>query len=370
MTDKTPPLVLLAAGGTGGHLFPAEALAGALTRRGIVVDLATDERAARFAGHFPARKLHVLPADTMRGRSPLALARTALALGTGMFRGYALMGSLKPAIVVGFGGYPTVPPIFAGIFAKRPTLIHEANGVMGRANALLASRVTAIATGYPGILNHRPELAAKAHHTGNPVRPAVMAAAELPFSAPTSHGPINLLIFGGSQGARVMSDIVPPAIELLEPALRARLNVVQQARPEDIEAVRAIYARLGVSVELAPFFDNLPARMAQAHLVIGRSGASTVAELCVIGRPSVLVPLPGALDQDQMANAKALADAGGALLMPQNEFTPSNFAATLTRLAADPAELTALAQAARGMGRADAAELLADLVIRIGKIDV
>jgi len=370
MTEKTPPIVLLAAGGTGGHLFPAEALAGALNRRGILVDLATDERAARFAGHFPARKLHVLPADTMRGRSPMALARTAIALGTGMFRGYALIGSLKPAVVVGFGGYPTVPPIFAGVFAGRPTLIHEANGVMGRANALLASRVTAIATGYPGILANKPALAAKAHHTGNPVRPAVMTAAELPFSEPAADGPINLLIFGGSQGARVMSDIVPPAIELLDPALRARLHIVQQARPEDIDAVRATYARLGVACELAPFFDDLPMRMAQAHLVIGRSGASTVAELCVIGRPSVLVPLPGALDQDQMANAKALADAGGAILMPQSDFTPANFAATLTRLAANPAELTALASAARGMGRADAAERLADLVIRIGKIDV
>ncbi|WP_029353033.1 undecaprenyldiphospho-muramoylpentapeptide beta-N-acetylglucosaminyltransferase [Bosea sp. 117] len=359
------PVILLAAGGTGGHLFPAEALAGALGARGVLVDLATDDRAARYAGQFPARRLHILPADTVRSRSPLSLARTAFSLASGIAKGMALMRSLKPAAVVGFGGYPTVPPIMAGVFARRPTIIHEANGVMGRANALLAPRVKAIATGYPGICDGDPALAAKAHHTGNPVRPAVRAAAGAPFRAPQAGEPFHLLVFGGSQGARVMSEIVPPAIERLAPDLRARLRIVQQSRAEDIEAVRAVYDRLGVEAELAPFFDDLPARMARAHLVVGRSGASTVAELSVIGRPSVLVPLPHALDQDQLANAKALANAGGALLMPQDQFTPERFADELARLAGEPAALDAMAAAALALGRADAAERLADLVLQV-----
>ncbi|MCK0198224.1 undecaprenyldiphospho-muramoylpentapeptide beta-N-acetylglucosaminyltransferase [Ancylobacter sp. 6x-1] len=358
------PLVLLAAGGTGGHLFPAEALAGALGARGILVDLATDERAARYAGHFPARQLHILPADTVRSRSPLSLARTAASLGTGVLKGVALMRRLRPAAVVGFGGYPTVPPILAGVWARRPTLIHEANAVMGRANVMLAPRVTAIATGYPDILAASPALAAKARHTGNPVRPAVLAVTGIPFLPPEG-GRLNLLVFGGSQGARIMSEIVPPALERLDPAQRARLSIVQQCRQEDLEGVRATYDRLGVSAELAPFFGDLPARMARADLVIGRSGASTVAELCAIGRPSLLVPLPNALDQDQLANASALSRAGGALLVKQSDFTPERLAAELTRLSSTPGELAAMAETARRLGRPDAAECLADLVMEL-----
>lgn len=370
MSRAEKPLVVLAAGGTGGHLFPAEALAGVLAARGVEVDLATDARAARYAGDFPARRLHVLPAETVRGRSPIALAKTALTLGAGLFRGYRLMRALKPAAVVGFGGYPTVPPVSAAGLAGFPTLIHEANAVLGRANALLAPRVTAIATGYPDIFKDRPDFAAKAHHTGNPVRPAVIEAAAIPFVAPEPGGRLELLVFGGSQGARVMSEIVPPGVEALDPPLRARLHIVQQARPEDIDEVRATYARLGVSAELAPFFSDLPARMAKAHLVIARSGAMTVAELGVIGRPSILVPLPGAIDQDQLANATALASGGGAVLMPQSHFTPERFAELIARYAGDPGQLATMAEDARRMGRADAAERLADLVIRIAKIDV
>ena len=369
MSRAEKPLVVLAAGGTGGHLFPAEALAGVLAARGIEVDLATDARAARYAGDFPARRLHVLPAETVRGRSPVALAKTALTLGAGLFRGYRLMRALKPAAVVGFGGYPTVPPVSAAGLAGVPTLIHEANAVLGRANALLAPRVTAIATGYPDIFKDKPDFAAKAHHTGNPVRPAVIEAAAIPFDPPAPGGRLELLVFGGSQGARVMSEIVPPGVEALDPSLRARLHIVQQARPEDIEDVRTTYARLGVSAELAPFFADLPARMARAHLVIARSGAMTVAELGVIGRPSILVPLPGAIDQDQLANATALASGGGAVLMPQSHFTPERFAELVARYADNPRQLAAMAEGARHMGRADAAERLADLVIRIAKID-
>jgi UDP-N-acetylglucosamine--N-acetylmuramyl-(pentapeptide) pyrophosphoryl-undecaprenol N-acetylglucosamine transferase len=356
------PLVLLAAGGTGGHLFPAEALAAVLDARGLMVDLATDERAAHFAGAFPAREVHVLPADTVRGRSPVALARTGLALASGLVRGLALMRELKPAAVVGFGGYPTLPPLLAASLMGVPTVIHESNGVMGRANRLLAGRVSAIATGFPDLLKANPALAAKAVCTGNPLRPAALAAARVPYDAPVAGGPLRLLVFGGSQGARVMSDVVPEAIAQLPPEIRARLTVTQQAREEDLPRVRTTYDVLGLKSELAPFFDDLPARMARAHLVISRSGAGTVAELAAIGRPSILVPLPHALDQDQAANARALADIGGALALRQVEFDAGRLAGELMRFADAPDTLTQMAERARSAGVLDAAERLADLV--------
>lgn len=355
-------LVLLAAGGTGGHLFPAEALASVLKARGYDVDLATDTRAARYAGHFPARQLHVLPADTVRGRSPVALARTAFALASGLVSGLSLMRRVKPAVVVGFGGYPTVPPLMAASFSGVPTIVHESNGVMGRANRMLAGRVSAIATGFQGLLRHDPALSAKEVWTGNPLRPAALAATRVPYDPPHPGGELRLLVFGGSQGARVMSDVVPQALERLEPALRARLRVTQQAREEDMARVRAACEAMGVQAEIAPFFNDLLMRMAQAQLVVSRSGAGTVAELAAIGRPSILVPLPGALDQDQAANAAALEQTGGALVLPQPQFTPERLAAEITRLAAAPETLSQMAQAARTAGILDAAERLADLV--------
>jgi len=358
--------ILLAAGGTGGHLFPAEALASVLQARGLRVDLVTDTRAARYAGHFPARALHVLPADTVRGRSPLALVKTAVTLASGFFSGLALLRRVKPAVVVGFGGYPTLPPVLAAVLSGVPTLIHEANGVMGRANRMLAPRVSAIATGFPGICAATPALAAKAVFTGNPLRPAVIAAAA-PFSPPLPGGPLNLLVFGGSQGARVMSDIVPAACALLAPELRARLAIVQQAREEDLARVRDAYAQSGIAAEVAPFFADLPARMAAAHLVIARSGASTVAELAAIGRPALLVPLPNALDQDQATNARSLEAIGGAHVLPQAQFTPERLAQELTQLAAAPESLTNMAQAVRSAGALDAAERLADLVVHLAR---
>lgn len=359
-------LVLLAAGGTGGHLFPAEALAAALAARGFQVDLATDARAARYAGHFPARELHVLPADTVRGRSPVALARTGLALASGFVSSLALVRRLKPAAVVGFGGYPTVPPLLAASVLGVPTLVHEANGVMGRANRMLARRVSAIASGFPGVADADPALKAKAVWTGNPLRPAAVAAAATPYDPPVPGGALRVLVFGGSQGARVMSDVVPQAVERLDAALRARLHLVQQAREEDLERVTAAYARLGVESEVKPFFDDLPARIAAAHLVVARSGAGTVAELSAIGRPSILVPLPHALDQDQAANARTLAEAGAALVLRQVEFDPDRLALELHTLASEPASgpmsLTRMADRARSRGVLDAADRLADLV--------
>jgi UDP-N-acetylglucosamine--N-acetylmuramyl-(pentapeptide) pyrophosphoryl-undecaprenol N-acetylglucosamine transferase len=360
--------VLLAAGGTGGHLFPAEALAVALARRGIVIDLATDERATRYGTAFPARATHLIPSDTLRGGGPLAVARTASVLGFGIVRAYRLLARLRPAAVVGFGGYPSIPPVLAAALRRIPAVIHEQNGVMGRANRLLAARATAIATGFPGILDQDGARAAKATHTGNPVRPAVVAAAATPYPRPEPAGPLRLVVFGGSQGARIMADIVPPAMAHLEPALRARLRVAQQAREEDFARVRDTYARLGVAAEVAPFFADLPARIAAAHLVISRSGASTVAELAAIGRPAILVPLPHSLDQDQLANATVLAKAGGAILLTQAEFTAERFAGEIAALAADPPRLAVMAAAARKVGTPDAADRLADLVLRVAKI--
>jgi UDP-N-acetylglucosamine--N-acetylmuramyl-(pentapeptide) pyrophosphoryl-undecaprenol N-acetylglucosamine transferase len=265
--------------------------------------------------------------------------------------------------VVGFGGYPTVPPVLAAAWAGVPSLIHDANAVIGRANRFLAPRVAAIATSFPDVFGQRPELAAKATLTGNPVRPAVVAAAAIPYPAPGD--PLRLLVFGGSQGARVMADIVPAAIGLLEPALRARLAIVQQARDEDLARVRGAYAKLAVAAEIAPFFADLPARLAASHLIVSRSGASTVAELAAIGRPSILVPLPHALDQDQFANAGVLETAGGALRLTQDAFTPRRLAAELAGLAAASQRLTAMAAAARSVGRLDAADRLAELVQKV-----
>jgi UDP-N-acetylglucosamine--N-acetylmuramyl-(pentapeptide) pyrophosphoryl-undecaprenol N-acetylglucosamine transferase len=362
--DSRP--ILLCAGGTGGHLFPAEALAAVLNARGVAVELATDKRVAQF--QFPARAAHLIPSATLRGRNPLSLARAVATLGFGTGQALALIGSMKPAAVVGFGGYPTVPPLLAAWLRRVPTLLHEQNGVMGRANRLLAARVSAIATGFRTLKNLPPELQAKVTFTGNPVRRPVLDAASVPYRTPESDGRFDLLVFGGSQGARVMSEIVPAAVARLNPALFRRLRVVQQARAEDLDAVANEYERLGVMHECAAFFPDLPARLAAAHLVVSRSGASTVAELSAIGRPAILVPLPHALDQDQLANASVLEAAGGALTIVQREFTPERLASYLTQLAGDPAKLATMAAAAKSCGTLDAAERLADVVMKVAGI--
>ena len=319
----TAPLILLAAGGTGGHLFPAEALGVELMRRGLRVRLATDSRALRYGGLFSKDMIDVVPSETLRGRTPWSLARTGIMLAAGTAVALNLMHKLKPAAVVGFGGYPTVPPLLAARLFGIPGIIHDANAVLGRANRFLSSRVDAIATSLPGVLDRDPALAAKTTTVGTPMRPAILAAAAVKYAAPDPAGPFRLLVVGGSQGARVMADIVPGAIERLEPSLRNRLVLTQQVREEDMARVRAVYDRLEIKAELAPFFSDLPAKLASHHLVVSRSGAGTVAELGAIGRPSILVPLPGAIDQDQFANAGVLSQAGGGLRIPQAEFTSS-----------------------------------------------
>jgi UDP-N-acetylglucosamine--N-acetylmuramyl-(pentapeptide) pyrophosphoryl-undecaprenol N-acetylglucosamine transferase len=361
------PLVVVAAGGTGGHLFPAAALSAELARRGVDVALATDRRAAQYGETFPADAVHVIPSATLRARNPLAVARTVVLLGAGIVAAWRLLRRLKPRAVVGFGGYPTVPPLLAAAWRGVPSLIHEQNAVMGRANRLLAPRITAIATSFAGVADRDARLAAKTTQVGNPVRPAVIAAAKTAYGDPGA-GPFRVVVFGGSQGARVMSDVVPDAVALLLPDLQARLSIVHQARPEDLARVTDSYARSGVTAEVAPFFSDLPARIAAAHLVVSRSGASTVAELTVIGRPAILVPLPHALDQDQFANAGVLDAAGGAIRLPQTAFTPPRLAAEIAGLAAVPDRLRAMADAARALGTPDAAARLAELVLGVAGV--
>jgi UDP-N-acetylglucosamine--N-acetylmuramyl-(pentapeptide) pyrophosphoryl-undecaprenol N-acetylglucosamine transferase len=364
----TSPLILLAAGGTGGHLFPAEALGVELIRRGLRVRLATDARALRYSGLFSRDTIDVVPSATVRGRTPWSLARTAVMLAAGTAVSLNLIRRLKPAAVVGFGGYPTLPPLLAARLSGVPGIIHEANAVLGRANRFLSSRVSAIATSLPGVLDRDPQLSGKTTTVGTPMRPAILAAAAVNFVPPEPNGPFRLLVVGGSQGARVMADILPGAIERLEPALWSRLVLTQQVREEDMARVRAVYDRLKINAKLAPFFSDLPARLASNHLVVSRSGAGTVAELAAIGRPSILVPLPGSIDQDQFANAGVLAEANGALRIAQGDFTPDRLAAEISALAAEPARLAGMAAAARGAGRLDAAERLADLVMKTAGI--
>src|SRR5215471_7981050 len=352
------PMILLAAGGTGGHLFPAEALGVELIKRGFDVRLVTDSRALRYSGLFSKDIIDLVPSETVRGRSPWSLARTGLTLVAGTVMAVRLMRRLRPKAVIGFGGYPTLPPLVAARLCGVPGIIHDANAVLGRANRFLSRHVDAIATSLPGVLDRDPALAGKTTTVGTPMRPAVLAAAASSYSAPATNEPLRLLVVGGSQGARIMSDIVPGAIERLEPVLWSRLVLTQQVREEDMARVRAVYDRLKIKCELAPFFTDLPARLAANHLIVSRSGAGTVAELAAIGRPSILVPLPGAIDQDQFANAGVLAEAGGALRIAQSEFTAERLAGEIAALAAAPERLAAMAAAARSVGRLDAAERL------------
>lgn len=352
-------IVLLAAGGTGGHLFPAEALAHELKARGYAVHLVTDRRAERYAGSFPADDIHTVSSATIGSKNPVAVVKAFLSLWRGYREARSLISRLKPKAVVGFGGYPTVPPLFAAAGLDVPTAVHEQNAVMGRANKLLASRVRAIAGGF---LSPDGEYKAKMVLTGNPVRPAVIAAADQPYLPSTTGELFQLVVFGGSQGAQFFSDAVPGAIRLLPDAERQRLVVTQQARPEDRQKVIDSYATLGIRADVASFFTDMAERLAGAHLVISRSGASTVSELAVIGRPSILVPYPYALDHDQAANAAALAAQGGAQVIDQAALTAERIADLLSRAMEEPDRLESMAAAAKSTGKPDAAGLLADLV--------
>ena len=366
----TAPLVLLCAGGTGGHLFPAEALAHALKPLGVRVGLVTDERALAYAKDFPADEVHGVASATFGSRSPVAMARSAFQLAKGFAQSLWLIQRRKPAVLVGFGGYPTLPPAIAASVLGTKLVLHEQNGVIGRANRALAGRATMIATGFPLVRGIKPEWRSKMLHVGNPVRPAVRAASAIPYPDTTPGFRFSLLVFGGSQGARVMSDVVPAALAALPAEARARLHVVQQARPEDVARVEAIYEAADIAAEVAPFFKDLPQRMAAAHLVVARSGASTIAELGVIGRPALLVPLPHSLDGDQAANATQFAACGAATLVPQSEFDGTQLRQAILDGLAHPSGLTRAAGAAKSAGIPDAAERLArQLAILIGLED-
>jgi UDP-N-acetylglucosamine--N-acetylmuramyl-(pentapeptide) pyrophosphoryl-undecaprenol N-acetylglucosamine transferase len=361
-TSLENALVLVAAGGTGGHLFPAEATSTALRARGLEVELVTDSRAAKYGGAFPARAIHEIAAATPSGKSPLLRARAAVVLAGGTFQAWRLVRRVRPAAVLGFGGYPTVPPILAATLAGVPTILHEANAVMGRANRFLAPRVDRIAKGFDALGGVGASIAAKARLTGNPVRPMVLEAAKLDFPD-FDDGRLRLLVTGGSQGARIMSDIVPAAIELMPEQARRKLVLVQQARSEDLSRVREVYARLGIDAEIEPFFTDLPMRIARSHLVVGRAGASTVSELAVIGRPAILVPLPHSLDQDQAANAREFSACGAGTVIAQSAFSPQWLATFLCEALADPEGLARSAAEAKRTGIVDAADRLAQLVL-------
>ena len=355
-------LVLLAAGGTGGHLFPAEALAFALAARGWTIHLATDHRIESYGRHFPAEAIHYIRSATIT-RSPVAGARALFCLATGLLQARLLIRRLKPAAAIGFGGYPTVPPILAAV-GRVPTIIHEQNAVFGRANRFLAPHVTRIATSVPDV-GGTEKMKDRVVLTGNPVRTAVIAAAAMPYPVRGAADPFRLMVFGGSQGAQFLSDVVPSAVAMLGRDVQARMRITQQCRPEDIGRVRQAYELLGVEAELLPFFEDLPKRIAAAHLVVSRSGASTCAELAVIGRPAIMVPLPHALDQDQKANAEVLASAGAGWMIPQAELTPQRLAAELERFVNGPERLAQAAAAARAISRPDAVDRLADLVEKV-----
>jgi UDP-N-acetylglucosamine--N-acetylmuramyl-(pentapeptide) pyrophosphoryl-undecaprenol N-acetylglucosamine transferase len=364
------PLFLLAAGGTGGHVFPAEALGAELLRRGFRVMLATDVRGAALGLNTPGLHMKVLPSSGIVGRGRLDRLKSAAVLAYGCFRAWKLVRREKPVAVVGFGGYPSVPPLLAGRLAGLPLVVHEQNSVLGRSNRLVARRAAAIATSFPETRGLDSTLVPKCVWVGNPVRAAVAAVGEQLYTPPGEiDGDIRLLVTGGSQGARTFAEVVPKALADLPEDMRARLLVWQQARTDQIADVKAIFEEAGIRAEILPFFGDMDRRLAEAHLCIGRAGASTVAELAAAGRPSLLVPLPNSADDHQAINARYMEEAGAAWVMTQTEFQPAALGRRLYNLFRDGERLAAAAASARRLARADAARRLADLVLNAARLD-
>jgi len=358
LTTRT---ILLVAGGTGGHLFPAAALAQELARRGFAVELATDERAEQYGNDFPARAVYKVPSATFTSRSPLAVATTLGRLAKGFIQARRLLEMVQPLVVIGFGGYPTLPPIMAARSLGIPTMIHEQNAVMGRANRFLSRFADAIALSFTPTKRLRRSAEGRARLTGNPVRDTVLSYRNVAYTPPEAAGRLLLLVFGGSQGAHFFSEVLPPALEMMPSPFRWRLTVVQQVRQEDLAAVREAYKEANIAAHLAPFFRDMPERIANAHLVIARSGASTVAELTAIGRPGLLVPLPHALDNDQLENAMRFQEAGGGWCMRQSELTPERLSEELARLLGAPGILAQAAAKSKAMASTEAVKKLAGL---------
>ena len=356
---------VLAAGGTGGHLIPAFALASELERRGHHVALITDERGAAIPGKPDFLPAHVLPAGRF-GKNPVKWVGGVRAVMQGRRMALRLFESFEPSAVVGFGGYPAMPALLAATSAGIPSVIHEQNAVLGRVNRLLARRVDAIATAYPEIDRLKEKYLEKVHLVGNPVRAEVLTLRDEAYPAFTEDGLLRVLVTGGSQGARVLSEVVPDGLAMLQPALRSRLQVTQQCRPEDLEAVRARYANHDIPAELGTYFEDMATRLADAHLFIGRAGASTIAELTAVGRPAILVPLPIATDDHQAANVREMVKSGGARSIRQPGFTAKELAKQIQAMAQHPETLANAAHAAWNCGRPKAASDLADLVESFG----
>lgn len=356
------PLAMLAAGGTGGHLFPAQATARALLRRDWRVVLVTDARGAGFGNDLPEVETRRIAAGSPNRGGALGKLRAAFDLGRGYLQSRRLIADLQPQAVLGFGGYPSVPPLMAASHKRVRTLLHEQNQVVGRANRLLAPRADVIATSFPEVSGLPPSAQGRAVLTGNPVRADIAAVGARPYPRIDEKSQLILLVTGGSQGARAFDELVPEAVAQLPQEMRARLSVVQQLRGRDRDEVAALYDQAGVASELQPFFTDMPQRLAAAHLLICRSGASTVAELAAAGRPALLIPYPFAADDHQQGNAEAFAAAGGGWVLSQREITTELLAQRLAEVLGAPARLVAAAAAARSFARDDAAERLADLV--------
>jgi len=363
MSKRAPQApIVLATGGTGGHVFPAQAVAMELEARGRRLVLITDRRGIGFGGALANIESHHISAGTPLARGPIARGLGFVKLVVGVREARRLLRHLQPVAVIGFGGYPSVPTMIAASRTRVATAIHEQNAVLGRANRLLASRVLRIATSFEQTSGIASADRFKIAMTGNPVRPSIADLATNAYPIPERDGPLRLLIIGGSQGARVFAELVPAALALLPPQIRTRLNIVQQCRPEDMQQVRARHAADGIQAECAVFFEDLPTRLESAHLVICRAGASTVAELAAAGRPAILVPFPFATDNHQSANARALEAAGGAILLAEAEATAGRLAECLNGFLASSQALAQVARAALGIGRPAASQALADLV--------
>jgi UDP-N-acetylglucosamine--N-acetylmuramyl-(pentapeptide) pyrophosphoryl-undecaprenol N-acetylglucosamine transferase len=354
--------IALSAGGTGGHLFPAQALGEELVRRGHEIHLLTDERVREYGRDFPAAGIHQIPSASLSFSSPWLMPGRALRLARGFAKARGLLKRMAPAAVAGFGGYPSFPPLLAAARLGIPSLIHEQNAVMGRANRFLSRFATRIASSFPDLHGLPAPAEGKVVLTGNPVRKIVLDRRGAPYRAAGAGEAFRLLVFGGSQGARFFSDFFPEVVRAIPDDVRASLYLTQQCRHEDLERVRAAYSGLGVAHDLQVFFADMPDRIANSHLVVCRAGASTVAELGVIGRPAVLVPLPHAIDNDQLRNAESFARAGAGWVREQTDLKSTEFAAFLAELRYQDARLQAAAAAALAHGRPDAAQRLADLV--------
>jgi len=358
------PLLIIAAGGTGGHMFPAQALAEVMLARGWRVRLSTDARGARYTDGFPdaVEIIQVSSATFARG-GILAKAMVPWRIGAGVFGAALRMMRDKPAVVVGFGGYPSIPALGAAWLLRLPRMIHEQNGVLGRVNEIFSKRVSMVACGtWPTSLPNGVE----GTHVGNPVRGAVLERAGAGYIAPGDY-PMELLVMGGSQGARILSDVVPPAIAALPMDMLRNIRVNHQARDEDGERVAAFYAEHGISADVRPFFDDVPRRMSEAQLVISRAGASSVADISIIGRPSILIPFAAATGDHQTANARGLVEAGAAIMVPEDAASPARLTGQIQLILDNPEAALQMSRAALEAGKPDAAEALADIVTALGE---